>query len=49
MTKFLAKQQEEQPLNIFSATTLDHIKGYIYVEAYKEAHVKEVCGPVIMY
>ena len=33
---------EGQPLQIFSAIALDHLKGYLYVEAFKEAHVKEV-------
>ncbi|KAK7858872.1 putative transcription elongation factor spt5 like protein 1 [Quercus suber] len=30
-------------LNIRSAIALDHLKGYVYVEADKEAHVKEAC------
>jgi len=29
-------------LQIRSAIALDHLKNYIYVEAYKEAHVREV-------
>ncbi|KAK9811747.1 hypothetical protein WJX72_009461 [[Myrmecia] bisecta] len=29
------------PLGIKSAFTQDHLKGYLYIEAYKEAHVKE--------
>lgn len=29
-------------LQITSAVALDHLKNYIYVEACKEAHVKEV-------
>lgn len=30
-------------LQIRSAIALDHLKNYIYIEADKEAHVKEVC------
>ncbi|KAL5975076.1 hypothetical protein ACLOJK_031752 [Asimina triloba] len=40
MQKFLDKGSE---LQIRSATALDHLKNYIYVEADKEAHVKEAC------
>nr|XP_027087859.1 putative transcription elongation factor SPT5 homolog 1 [Coffea arabica] len=34
---------EGSHLQIRSAVALDHIKNYIYVEADKEAHVKEAC------
>ncbi|XP_062000650.1 putative transcription elongation factor SPT5 homolog 1 [Rosa rugosa] len=30
-------------LQIMSAIALDHLKSFIYVEAYKEAHVREAC------
>ncbi|MBN8156970.1 hypothetical protein J0J30_23510, partial [Vibrio vulnificus] len=30
-------------LQIRSAIALDHLKNYIYIEADKEAHVREVC------
>ncbi|KAL6126272.1 hypothetical protein ACLB2K_074323 [Fragaria x ananassa] len=30
-------------LQIMSAVALDHLKGFIYVEAYREAHVMEAC------
>ncbi|KAJ3695918.1 hypothetical protein LUZ60_001295 [Juncus effusus] len=30
-------------LHITSVIALDHLKNYIYVEAYKEAHVREAC------
>lgn len=40
MHKFIIKQQDN-PLQIFSVCSLDHLKGYIYVEAFKEAHVRE--------
>lgn len=40
MQKFIDKGPE---LQIKSAVALDHLKNYIYIEADKEAHVKEVC------
>lgn len=40
MQKTLDKGSE---LHIISAIALDHLKNYIYIEAYKEAHVKEAC------
>ncbi|KAL6962352.1 hypothetical protein U1Q18_037309 [Sarracenia purpurea var. burkii] len=40
MQKCLDKGSE---LQIRSAIALDHLKNYIYVEADKEAHVKEAC------
>ena len=40
MQKYLDKGSE---LQIRSAVALDHLKNYIYVEADKEAHVREVC------
>lgn len=38
MQKFI----DRADLQIKSAIALDHLKNYIYVEAEKEAHVKEV-------
>ncbi|GFP89849.1 putative transcription elongation factor spt5 homolog 1 [Phtheirospermum japonicum] len=38
MQKYIDNADE---LQIASAIALDHLKGYIYVEAYKEAHVRE--------
>lgn len=38
MQKYIDKPE----LQIRSAIALDHLKNYIYVEADKEAHVKEV-------
>lgn len=38
MQKYIDKPE----LNIRSAIALDHLKNYIYVEAEKEAHVREV-------
>ncbi|XP_077214762.1 putative transcription elongation factor SPT5 homolog 1 isoform X2 [Tasmannia lanceolata] len=40
MQKYIDKSSE---LQIKSAVALDHLKNYIYVEAEKEAHVKEAC------
>ncbi|KAJ4970840.1 hypothetical protein NE237_003939 [Protea cynaroides] len=40
MQKYIDKGSE---LQIRSAIALGHLKNYIYVEAYKEAHVKEAC------
>ncbi|KAL5225364.1 hypothetical protein ABZP36_012003 [Zizania latifolia] len=39
MQKFI----DRQDLQIKSVVALDHLKNYIYVEAEKEAHVKEAC------
>ena len=43
MQKFI----DRSDLQIRSAVALDHLKNYIYVEAEKEAHVKEVCADLI--
>ncbi|MCI12054.1 putative transcription elongation factor SPT5 [Trifolium medium] len=40
MQKYIDKGSE---LQIRSAIALDHLKNYIYVEADKEAHVREAC------
>lgn len=40
MQKYIDKPGE---LQIFSAVAVDHLESYIYVEAYKEAHVREAC------
>ncbi|XP_010245838.1 PREDICTED: putative transcription elongation factor SPT5 homolog 1 [Nelumbo nucifera] len=40
MQKFIDKGSE---LQIRSAIALDHLKNYIYIEADKEAHVREAC------
>lgn len=31
------------PLSILSVTSSDSTEGYIYIEAFKEIHVKEAC------
>lgn len=44
MRKFIAYENTEEdpgPLQIKSAIALDAVKGYIYVEAYKQTHVKQ--------
>ncbi|GKV24472.1 hypothetical protein SLEP1_g34084 [Rubroshorea leprosula] len=40
MQKCIDKRSE---LQIISAIALDHLKNYIYIEAYREAHVREAC------
>lgn len=42
MQKSLARQAEGRPLQIRSAAAIDHLKGYLYIEALKESHVREV-------
>ena len=42
MQKFLDAAHTDKSLQIASAMHTD-IKGYIYVESYKEAHVREAC------
>ena len=39
MRRYFERQFAEEPLQIFSVVASDHIKGYIYVEATKLAHV----------
>lgn len=39
----MQKYIDRGDLQIRSVVALDHLKNYIYVEAEKEAHVKEVC------
>ncbi|XP_078489937.1 transcription elongation factor SPT5 isoform X4 [Ciona intestinalis] len=41
MRKFIAMQYDEQPLQIKSVTAPEGLKGYIYVEAIKQTHVKQ--------
>jgi len=40
MRKMIAYQYEEEPLMIRSVVAPEHVKGYIYVEAFKQTHVK---------
>ncbi len=41
MQKAFVKMQEKQPLLILSVTSLSSLKGHVYIEAYKEAHVRQ--------
>ena len=41
MRKFIAYQFTEEPLQIKSIVTPEGVKGYIYIEAYKQTHVKQ--------
>jgi transcription elongation factor SPT5 len=41
MQKSFVKFQEKDPLLILSVTSLSYLHGYIYVEAFKEAHVRQ--------
>lgn len=45
MQKSIDKGSE---LQIRSVIALDHLKNYIYIEADKEAHVREVCIYIIV-
>ncbi|CAG9857576.1 unnamed protein product [Phyllotreta striolata] len=40
MRKFLAYQNSNEPLQIKSVVAPEGVKGYIYIEAYKQPHVK---------
>ena len=40
MQKFIEKQNSSSPLQIKSVVAQDHLKGYLYIEAFKEAHVR---------
>ena len=48
MQKFLSMRSQDQDLQIKSAVALDHLKGYLYVEAEKEAYVKQVIFPILV-
>lgn len=41
MNKYLALKKQGQPLNIISATISDKVQGHLYVEAFKEVHVRD--------
>ncbi|XP_064477491.1 transcription elongation factor SPT5-like [Ornithodoros turicata] len=42
MRKFIAYQNTDEPLQICSVVAPEGVKGYIYIEAYKHTHVKQV-------
>ncbi|OTF71479.1 transcription elongation factor SPT5-like protein, partial [Euroglyphus maynei] len=41
MRKFIAHQNSDDPLQIKSVVAPEGIKGYIYIEAFKQTHVKQ--------
>lgn len=41
MRKFIAYQFSNEPLQIKSVIAPEGVKGYIYIEAYKQPHVKQ--------
>lgn len=41
MRKFIAYQASDTPLQIKSAFAKEGLKGYIYIEAFKQTHVKQ--------
>lgn len=46
MRKFIAFQNSEEPLQVKSIVAPEGAKGYIYIEAYKQTHVKAVINNV---
>lgn len=46
MRKFIAYQFTEEPLQIKSVVAPEGVKGYIYIEAYKQPHVKQAIANV---
>ena len=46
MRKMIAYQYENEPLQIRSVVAPEHIKGYIYIEAFKQTHVKQAIAGV---
>lgn len=41
MRKFITYQFSENPLQIKSVIAPEGVRGYIYIEAYKHAHIKQ--------
>lgn len=41
MNKYLALKQQGKPLHILSATVSDKVQSHMYIEAFKEVHVRE--------
>ena len=48
MRKMVAYQFEPEPLLIRSVVAPEHVKGYIYIEAFKQSHVKAAIGMQIV-
>lgn len=46
MRKFIAYQFTEEPLQIKSVVAPEGVKGYIYIESYKQPHVKQAISNV---
>lgn len=46
MRKFVAYQFTDEPLQIKSVVTPEGVKGYIYIEAYKQSHVKQAIANI---
>lgn len=46
MRKFIAYQFSEEPFQIKSVVAPEGVKGYIYIEAYKQTHVKALINNV---
>lgn len=44
LNKSIDYAQRGQPLSILSVTSSDSTEGFIFVEAFKEIHVKEACS-----
>lgn len=43
LNKCIDFQAKGKPLSILSVTSSDTTEGYIFVEAFKETHVKQAC------
>ncbi|CAH2067692.1 unnamed protein product, partial [Iphiclides podalirius] len=46
MRKFIAYKNSEEPFQIKSVVAPEGVKGYIYIEAYKQTHVKAIINNV---
>lgn len=46
MRKFIAYQFSDEPFQIKSVVAPEGVKGYIYIEAYKQTHVKNIINNV---
>lgn len=50
MNKYLALKKEGKPIHILSATVSDKVQSHLYVEAFREAHVREaIKGLMLIY
>lgn len=41
MNKYLVLKRQGKPLNIISATISDKVQGHLYIEAFREVHVRD--------